>query len=419
MDYQVTAPKQIGCTVELPASKSLAVRALIINALANKQQQNSRSVSSCDDCETMFRALASCSDHVDVGPAGTAMRFLTAYFAMQEGREVTLDGNERMRQRPIGILVDALRQMGASIDYLGRDGFPPLRISGRRLHGGHVTMAGNVSSQFVSSVLMIAPLAGGMTLTLDGDIVSRPYIDMTLAMMHHHGINAHWLNSSQAEEEQPVQIVVPEGEYSAMPLVVEGDWSAASYWLALQALLPQSAITLKWLSESSVQGDSAIVKMMEPLGVTAEFIPAQAGLCSVRLGHDERALPEHYDADMSATPDLVPSMVVTLCLLRVPFTLSGVGTLRIKESDRLESLSEELGKLGYLLQTGSSTISYDGNHTETLAEVALATHGDHRMAMALALASTRHPGITIKDAEVVTKSYPQFWHDLAKAGMLV
>ena len=383
---------------------------------------------SCDDCDAMARALSSGSGYINVGGAGTAMRFLAAYFAMQEGREVVLDGDERMRQRPIGPLVDALRQMGAKIDYVGDEGFPPLHIVGQRLSGGEISVKGDVSSQYISALLMIAPLAGGMTLHIEREPVSRPYIDMTLGLMRHYGIDARWHSlssaltgtSSQAEEEQgnsPSKIegvgesmikkqiiVVPEGQYVAAPLTIEGDWSAASYWFALQALLPQSAITLKSLSSNSLQGDSIIVELMKPLGVKAVMAGDE-----LRLSASGIPVVKKYDCDMKQWPDLVPTMAVTLCLLDVPFTLRGLRTLAIKESNRAAVLCGELAKLGYVLEHDSDSITYSGMHCEPQPHPRIDPHGDHRMAMAMALAATRHPGLVICDAQVVTKSYPQFW----------
>ena len=382
---------------------------------------------------------------INVGGAGTAMRFLTAFFAVQEGLMVVLDGDERMRQRPIAVLVDALRHMGAEIDYMGREGYPPLRITGKHLTAGTVIINPGVSSQYISALLMIAPLAGGMTLHLDGEPVSLPYIDMTLSLMRYHGIEA------RRDEHA---IMVPAGHYTSKPPRIEGDWSAAAFWLALQALLPQSSITLQGLSCDSVQGDSAIQEIMEPLGVAVEkakgietqtfFQDDDELLCDdieamwqalVATGHtpsrplcyrggaeadvlmlsaraEAGVLPEHYHRDMTATPDLVPILAVTLCLLRMPFTLVGLQTLRIKESDRVEALRQELLKLGYKVECDESTMSYDGNHSTPAGDVTLDPHGDHRMVLALALAATRHPGITIKNAEVVTKSYPNFWQQL-------
>lgn len=403
MRYKIELSQAIDCCVELPASKSIGNRALIINALARGAQSGAIDVSlcnvaQCDDCDVLMAALTSDSDHIDVGASGTALRFLTAYFALQDGRTVVLDGTERLRQRPVGELVDALRQMGADIDYLGQEGFPPLKITGKRLHGSRVVMRGDVSSQFVSALLMIAPVVGGLTLCLDSKIVSRPYIEMTLVLMRHYGVQSQFVDNT---------ITVPAGRYQIVPLAVEGDWSAAAYWLALQALLPQSHIVLKPLTMNSVQGDSAIVEIMEPLGVKVQQVGEELHLSSCEV-----LLPSHYEREMSATPDLVPPLVVTLCLLRIPFTLSGVRTLRIKESDRLAALQSQLGKLGYEIVINEDSISGTGCCPAVQGEVVLDSCNDHRIAMSLALAATRHKGLIVSSAEAVSKSYPQFWQQL-------
>lgn len=432
MDCRVEIPSVIDSEVMLPLSKSIAARVFIISALCGREKLEADGemwneavrfdsiFPFCDDSEVLAGALASSGDRIDVGAAGTAMRFLTAYFACQEGRTVTLDGTERMRQRPVGPLVDALRQMGASIEYLGNCGFPPLKIAGRKLCGGHIAMRGDVSSQFISAVLMIAPLAGGITLTLNGDLVSRPYINMTLALMRHYGIEAHF-TSVVTRPASSATIVVPAGNYVPTSINIEGDWSAASYWFALKALLPQSRIVLSPLLENSIQGDRAIVEMMVPLGVKAQclegdnvILPPSPTILDGGLSHDTENRSWCYERDMGATPDLVPTLAVTLCLLRVPFSLTGVATLRLKESDRLEALREELAKLGYSLEVGDDSLSYNGNRREVAGVVTLSPHGDHRLAMSLSLAATRH-NIIIKDAEVVSKSYPGWWEQLINA----
>ena len=406
MNYSVTSPAKVDCRVQLPPSKSMAIRALLLDALCDGKAEDSLHLAeqpnASGDIEVMARALACTGEQVNVGGAGAAMRFLTAYFATRRGCTVVLDGDERMRQRPIGRLVDALRQMGAELQYLGNEGFPPLRITGHHLTGGTVHIDGSVSSQYISALLMIAPLAGGVTLMLDGNVVSRPYIDMTLAMMRKRGVEAHWHEG---------EIVVPSGSYKSLPMSQEGDWSAASYWFAMKALLPDSAIALLGLNRDSIQGDRAIVEMMKPLCVIASWNDGELSL--ERTGVE---LPQLYSRDMSDTPDLVPTLAVTLCLLHVPYELTGVANLAIKESNRLEVLQEQMQLLGYEIENDGATLRYDGNHTAVTGEVTLDSHGDHRMAMALSLASTRHASITIADAQVVAKSYPRWWEHLACAG---
>lgn len=419
MEYRVTSPSAIACQVQLPLSKSIAVREMLLNDLVDQESGFAGALpqvagyQSCevnDDIAVMMRSLLDKGERINVGGSGTAMRLLTARLSMQEGRTVELDGDARMRQRPIGILVDALRQMGANIHYLGQEGFPPLKIEGRKLSGGSLSLDGSVSSQYISALLMIAPLAGGITLVLDGTIASRPYIEMTLSLMRHHGIASQWSGTS---------IVVPGGHYVAAPLAVEGDWSAASHWLMLKSLLPQSTITLHGLKAHSLQGDSAIVEIMKPLGVATVIDSSKCEVTLHTCPSTIDKMPAPYERDMRATPDLVPALVVTLCLLRKPFTITGVESLRIKESDRLAALRQELAKLGYTVETGAGNIHYDGNHNPAADDVILDPHGDHRMAMALSLASTRHPGMAIKDPQVVSKSYPQWWEHLAKANFTI
>lgn len=426
MNCRVTIPENINCRVQLPPSKSIAVRAMFINALAGNSPsvfEKELAMSSISDIDVMAHALASESDYINVRGAGTAMRFLTAFFAIQEGRTVVLDGDKRMRQRPIGVLVDTLRQMGADINYLDCEGFPPLKITGRKLQGSDLHIDGSVSSQYISALLMIAPVVGGMKLTIDGDIVSRPYIDMTLELMRHYGIEACYNSPSKIEGVRgsmtshncDLKITVPESQYFVAPLAIEGDWSAASYWFALKALLPESKIMLSPLNENSLQGDRAITEMMKPLGVNAKF--SEDGVVTLTSTWTDEVglvhtLPRYYERDMSDTPDLVPTLVATLCLLHVPFRLTGLQSLRIKESDRVEALRVELAKFGYLVECDHSTMRYDGNHSTPPPQVLIDPHGDHRIAMALSLAATLHPGITIKDAEVVQKSYPQWWQHL-------
>ena len=402
MDYRIKAPAAaVDCLVQLPPSKSIAIRALLLDALCDGECRE-ECCHGCDaaaDIKVMSSALASNDDRIDVGGTGAAMRMLTAYFATRLGRTVVLDGDHRMRERPLGELVRVLRLMGASIDYLGGEGFPPLRITGRQLVGGAQCIDGSVSSQYISALLMIAPLAGGIKLTIEGKIVSRPYIDMTMAMMQRRGIDAHWQHDSI--------VVVPAGNYKAQPLAVEPDWSAASYWLAMQALVPGSTIRFEGLPRDSIQGDRAIVEMMAPLGVGAAW--NDEGLCLTSTGCE---LPRFYGRDMSANPDLVPTLAVTLSLLNVPFRLTGVANLAIKESDRLQVLQEQLQRLGHVIDCDGTTLAYNGERIDVPKNISLDAHGDHRMAMALSLAATRHPGITIVGGEVVAKSYPQWWNAL-------
>lgn len=404
MNLRLTAPSRIVSEIALPASKSLSNRVLIIDALC-RQPGSIGNVARCDDTEAVQRALDSPDARVvNVGAAGTAMRFLTAYYAARGTHAVTLDGSERMRQRPIGILVDALRELGARIDYAGSEGYPPLRIERGTMHGGKLRIKGNVSSQYISALLLASPVIGGVELTIEGDITSRPYIDMTLGLMKQFGIEAQVAGQV---------ITVPAGEYLGRDYTIEADWSAASYWWALQALLPQSRITLKGLDVASLQGDSRVAEFMSRLGVRGNWCGRYLDLST---GYGVHA--DIFLADLGSTPDLAQTLAVALCLLERPYRLTGLKTLRIKETDRLAALQTELRKLGYVVAIeGDEALSWGGEKQAPATTTPhIATYNDHRMAMAMALAAVKFPGIVIDDAQVVSKSYPEYWQHLRQAG---
>ena len=407
MNYRIIAPRRIEGEIDLPASKSISNRVLLLNALCATPGRLSN-LAQCDDTDAVLTALAQPdASEVNIGAAGTAMRFLTAYFATREGREVVIDGTERMRQRPIGVLVDALRQLGADIEYVEAEGYPPLKITGTRLHGGALTVSGSVSSQYITAILLIAPVIGGITLTIEGEIMSRPYIDMTLALMARYGVKAEWRENV---------IHVPAGEYTALDFTVEADWSAASYWWAMQAIVPQSRITLKGLEPQSLQGDSRIAELMSQMGVTGNWCGRYLDL---RSNGGVGCCCSTF-ADLSGTPDIAQTLAVMLCLMGRPFRITGLRTLRIKETDRLEALRTELRKLGYVVKVeGDDAISWHFETTAAEASPHICTYHDHRMAMAFAPAAIRFPGIIIDDAQVVSKSYPLFWEHLRQAGFKI
>ncbi len=404
MKIQLTAPQRASGSIALPTSKSISNRALLIAALCGDEPHVSHPAW-CDDTAVMVDAL---SRHeggdINVGAAGTAMRFLTAYFATREGVTVTLDGTERMRQRPIGILVDALRSLGARIDYLEAEGYPPLRISGTVMHGGTVEMNGGVSSQFVSAVMMVLPAIGGGVIRLLGDIVSLPYIHMTAAVMRDMG----------AQVDITGNVITVGNGYTGQDYMVEGDWSAAAPWYALAALLPESSLSLEGLSSDSIQGDARLVDLGRKLGIDTRFDTHGVTLDS---SHFIGCCCSCF-ADMAGTPDLVLSWAVLLCLLERSFRMTGVRTLRLKESDRIEALREELLKLGYVLKIeGEDAISWYGERVAVGQNPpVINSHDDHRMAMAFAPAAVRYPGLIIADAEVVSKSYPSYWAHLEQVG---
>ena len=405
MDYKVFAPSRVECEVNLPASKSISNRVLIINALAGGNS-DVKNVAKCDDTDAMVNALSNADvAEVNIGAAGTAMRFLTGFFAVQEGRTVLLDGSERMRHRPIKILVDALRSCGADIEYAGEEGFPPLRIRGKKLSASEISLRGNVSSQYISSVLMISPLVDGLErVKLTEEVISRPYIDMTLSLMRQFGVNTQWDGND---------IVFEKGaEYKPLDYVVENDWSAASYWFQIQALLSDSKISMNGLFDESTQGDAALEQLFVPLGVKCSkegetvVLSADCGSCAKTI-----------EMDLLENPDLAQTIIVTLCMLERPFHITGLQTLKIKETDRIEALRTQLLKMGYVLSVGEDlSMSWDGTKCEPLDEIRIDTFDDHRMAMAFAPASVKFPGIIINDIEVVSKSYPEYWQHLLKAG---
>ena len=407
MNYRIIAPRRIEGEIDLPASKSISNRVLLLNALCATPGRLSN-LAQCDDTDAVLSALAQPdASEVNIGAAGTAMRFLTAYFATREGREVVIDGTERMRQRPIGVLVDALRQLGADIEYVEAEGYPPLKITGTRLRGGALAVSGSVSSQYITAILLIAPVIGGITLTIEGEIMSRPYIDMTLALMARYGVKAEWRDNV---------IHVPAGEYTALDFTVEADWSAASYWWAMQAIVPQSRISLKGLEPQSLQGDSRIAELMSQMGVTGNWCGRYLDL---RSNGGVGCCCSTF-ADLSGTPDIAQTLVVMLCLMGRPFRITGLRTLRIKETDRLEALRTELRKLGYVVKVeGDDAISWHFETTAAEAAPHISTYHDHRMAMAFAPAAIRFPGLIIDDAQVVSKSYPLFWEHLRQAGFKI
>lgn len=406
MDIRIFPPEELfEATVELPLSKSISNRALVMDAMTCGAVLRT-DVAKCDDSDVMIEALTGGSDCINVGAAGTAMRFLTAYFAVTAGRHVVIDGTERMRHRPVGELVDALRQCGAHIEYLGSEGFPPLSVYGTRMAGGEVTVRADVSSQFVSALMMAAPLMErGLRIVLEGDVISRPYIMMTLSMMRDRGIDCNMEGAT---------ITVAPGAYRASSMPVEPDWSAASYWYSIAAL-SSAVISLPGLSRQSVQGDRAVSEYFERLGVLTG-IDDDGRLCTMPS-------PEMYsrvDLDLSDQPDIAQTIAVACCALNIPFSLTGLSTLRVKETDRLQALHRELDKLGCLTEvTRSSAISWDGRRHPVVEMPCIDTYDDHRMAMAFAPLALYVPGIVIRDAGVVSKSYPRFWDDLQSAGFTI
>lgn len=403
MKYLIKAPvERLRVSVQLPASKSISNRALILNALSYSPY-DIRNLSDCDDTEVMVKALNSDSRDFDIKAAGTAMRFLTAFLSKIVG-EWTITGTERMKNRPIKLLVDALNSLGARIEYIEKEGYPPLRIFGSALQGGEISLAGGVSSQYISALLMIAPLMeNGLTLHLEGNVISRPYINLTLQLMEQFGVKATWNG-------QTIKIL-PQ-EYKPIRFTVESDWSAASYWYAIMALSKNAEIELLGLFKNSLQGDAIGVKLFAQLGVGTAF--TDRGVMLKYNGNVTKKLIYNFVNE----PDLAQTFVVTCVLLNIPFRFTGLQSLKIKETDRIEALKTELRKLGYLLtDSNDSILEWNGERCEPEADPVIATYEDHRMAMAFAPVSlVLSKGLKMADPEVVTKSYPAYWEDLRKAG---
>jgi 3-phosphoshikimate 1-carboxyvinyltransferase len=341
---------------------------------------------------------------------------MSAYLATREGEEHVITGTERMKHRPIAVLVDALRRLGADITYVGEEGFPPLRIKGRKLEGGLLEVPGNISSQYVSALLMIGPmLSNGLTLHLMGDIISRPYIDLTLWMMREFGAAADWSDYET--------ISVQPQPYKERAYYIESDWSAASYWYEMMALSKQKddEVRLEGLMDGSKQGDSTVRYIFSLLGVKSIFGTTEEGVpTTVTLRHSGRCVPR-LEYDFVNAPDLAQTFVVCCCMLGVPFHFRGLSTLKIKETDRIEALKKEMRKLGYVVHdVNDSELYWDGEKLNHGGDaIAIDTYEDHRMAMAFAPAAFRLDSLRINNPQVVSKSYPSFWEDLRKAQFVI
>lgn len=409
--YEIIAPETLSADINLPASKSISNRALIIHALSGGQLP--QNLSDCDDTRAVVNALRDMPETIDVGAAGTAMRFMTAYLAVTEGEHV-ITGSERMRHRPVGVLVDALRMLGATINYVADEGYPPLHISGHPLLGGKLEIPGNVSSQFISALLLIGPVMHlGLSLHLTGEIVSRPYVDLTIHVMHGFGAEVDWTS--------PDTIEVQPKPYSNAPYLIENDWSASSYWYELASLYPisEANVSMRGLEDSSRQGDSVVKYIFSLLGVKTAFDEPHSGKpTTVRLTRHLDSVSQ-LSYDFLNCPDLAQTVVATCCGLGVTFHFTGLASLRIKETDRLVALQRELRKLGFIIQIiNNEELLWDGSVCEPSMEP-IDTYEDHRMAMAIAPLAVKFPGLRINNPEVVTKSYPDFWKDLRKASFTI
>lgn len=405
--YTITRPAgPLVGAITLAGSKSISNRVQIIRALSAETFPIERLANAKDT--VLLEALLNSPDPIrDAGAAGTTFRFMTAFLALQSGEQI-LTGTERMKQRPIKVLVDALRELGAQITYLEQEGYPPLRI-GPPLAAqvkSLLRVAANTSSQYISALLLIAPtLPAGLTLQLEGEVVSRPYIEMTLGLMAYFGVTHRWEGDSIHVAPQP---------YQGRPFVVEADWSAASYYYAMVALADSADLTLHGLFANSLQGDAVLPELFRPFGVQTEFLAT-----GIRLIKNGAALPANFDCDFLRCPDLAQTLAVVAAATGVSSSFGGLGTLRIKETDRIAALERELAKVGVRVSPhGAAALSIDGQVQVPQPAPVFATYEDHRMAMAFAPLALLGP-IQIAEPEVVDKSYPDFWRDLQTLGFVV
>jgi 3-phosphoshikimate 1-carboxyvinyltransferase len=422
--------------ITLPASKSISNRLLIIRALSPRPFQINN-LSDSDDTRVLENAIKSDKNVVDIGHAGTSMRFLTGYYAITPGERI-LTGSERMKERPVGDLVDALRILGTEIQYAEKEGFPPLRIRGRKIEGGKISVNSSVSSQFISALLMIAPVLNkGLEIRLTGKAVSPTYIELTLKLMQMFGIKYMLEGSS---------IIIRHQEYIPSDFTVEADWSSASYWYEMAALAVKPKLSLRGLTQSGLQGDSILPKLFDGFGVKTEFIDGGVKLT------DKPIRISRFDYNFINQPDLVQTFAVLCTLKGIPFRFEGTQSLIIKETDRIQALKNELLKFGIKLESApdGSWIEFSGitTRTKTTPEstsvtigtktvpessvttagsgtgiksgaIKISTYEDHRMAMAFAPAAILGYKINIENPEVVSKSYPCFWKDLIKIGFII
>lgn len=394
-----TSQSDLQAKIAVTGSKSETNRLLLLQALfPNITLVNT---SNSDDSEVMEKALKGNEEIVDIHHAGTAMRFLTAYFAVNDGREVVLTGSQRMTERPIKVLVEALQQLGAQISYEKEEGYPPIRIKGQKITANKVTIPANVSSQYISALLLVASkLENGIELTLAGEITSIPYIKMTLALLNEIGVETSF-------EGNTIVVKPLTAEPKPQTLTVESDWSSASYFFSLAALSSEASISISSYKEASLQGDSALVQLYAEMGVESKFDNNQ-----LILTKKSNFAQKDVTFDLNNTPDIAQTIVVTCLGLGIGCHLTGLHTLKIKETDRLEALRIELTKLGANISVTNDSLTLAASENIN-SNVKIATYNDHRMAMAFAPLALRVP-IIIENAEVVSKSYPDFWEDLKK-----
>ncbi|MEN9487768.1 MAG: 3-phosphoshikimate 1-carboxyvinyltransferase [Bacteroidota bacterium] len=399
--------------IKIAGSKSETNRLLLLQALYPEIQIEN--ISNSDDSEVMQKALQNSklktqnSELIDVHHAGTAMRFLTAYFAMKEGKEVVLTGSSRMKERPIKILVEALQQLGAEITYEEKEGFPPIKITGKRITQNKVSLSANVSSQYISALLLIAPkLENGLELTLEGEITSIPYIKMTLALLYEIGVETSFVGNK-------ILVLPKPTTYNLQPITIESDWSSASYFYSIIALSEVGTqITLSSYKQNSLQGDSVLAEIYKVFGVETVFNDNKT-ISIAKINNSQFTI---HNLDLNNSPDIAQTIAVTCFGLGISCHLTGLHTLKIKETDRLEALQVELTKLGATISVTNDSLTLENSvfNFVITRNVAIATYQDHRMAMAFAPLALKM-SLIIKDAEVVSKSYPYFWKDIESVGV--
>ncbi len=420
--------KKLNGVINLTSSKSISNRVLIIKALSGIDFEIDN-LAEAKDTKILTKLLSATDlTNFDVGHAGTVMRFLTAFLSMEKG-DFVLTGSERMQQRPIQLLVDALRNLGAEIEYLKNEGYPPLKIRGNMLAGGKIQIDGSVSSQYISALMLVAPyMRNGLKIVFEGKLTSKPYLEMTAQIMQYFGAELIW---------QEDAIDIKAGKYVARDFFVEADWSAASYWYGMAALAKDADVTLSGLQKNSLQGDSVVSKIYENFGVKTEYIKN-----GIRLTKDLKFTTQNslLSLDFTDCPDIAQTVAVTCAAMKISAKFTGLHTLRIKETDRISALQTELNKLNYSvdvnedeliiltslpnqtsLRTEQCEVKQSASNNKIssyLAMSSIKTYDDHRMAMAFAPLGLLYP-IKIDDEQVVVKSYPDFWNDLKKVGFKV
>ena len=388
--------------IQITGSKSESNRMLLLQALYPKITLDN--LSNSDDTVAMKSGLESDKNMVDIGHAGTSMRFLSAYYSTLENQEKILTGSSRMQERPIGVLVDALRQLGADISYLKNEGYPPLLIKGKQLRANEVRLSANISSQYITALMLIAPsLPDGLRLYLEGKITSIPYIEMTLSLLHKIGVDAIFSG-------QHIQ-VFPKKDITQITHAVESDWSSASYYFSMVALAKEADVSLSTYKKDSLQGDRVLMDVYQHFGVKSSIENNTLALKKQTMGST------HVQLDLSDAPDIAQTIAVTCYGLGLSCSLTGLHTLKIKETDRLVALQNELSKLGATIEITDKSLHLHKRTNPIRPNVLIETYHDHRMAMAFAPLGLLVP-IRIQDADVVTKSYPGFWKDLEQNGFL-